>query len=144
MLTWRCSPLLIIREMQIKTIQKYHLTLVRLVIIKKTKNNKRCQECRENWILLHFWRRKRQPTSVFLPGEFHEQKSLAGYSPWDRKESDMTKRLKHHHTFDGNFNRCSYHWKHYGDSLKTYKYITIIWSSYSSPGYVSKENKNIN
>ena len=30
------------------------------------------------------------PTPVFLPGEFHEQGSLAGYSPWDCKESDMT------------------------------------------------------
>ena len=28
------------------------------------------------------WRRKWQPTPVFLPGEFHGQRSLAGYSPW--------------------------------------------------------------
>ena len=32
-------------------------------------------------------------TPVFLPGEFHVQRSLAGYSPWGRKESDMTERL---------------------------------------------------
>ena len=31
-----------------------------------------------------------QPTSVFLPGESHGQRSLAGYSPWGHKESDMT------------------------------------------------------
>ena len=31
-----------------------------------------------------------QPTSVFLPGKSHGQRSLAGYSPWDCKESDMT------------------------------------------------------
>ena len=31
-----------------------------------------------------------QPTSVFLPGKFHGQKSLAVYSPWDCKESNMT------------------------------------------------------
>ena len=31
-----------------------------------------------------------QPTPVFLPGESHEQRSLAGYSPWGCKESDMT------------------------------------------------------
>ena len=30
----------------------------------------------------------RQPTTVFLPGEAHRQRSLAGYSPWGRKESD--------------------------------------------------------
>ena len=29
-------------------------------------------------------------TPVFLPGEFHGQRSLVGYSPWDHKESDMT------------------------------------------------------
>ena len=32
----------------------------------------------------------RSPTPVFLPGEFHRQRSFAGYSPWDCKESDMT------------------------------------------------------
>ena len=31
------------------------------------------------------WRRKWQPTLVFLPGESHGQRSLAGYSPWDHK-----------------------------------------------------------
>ena len=33
------------------------------------------------------WRREWQPTPVFLPGEFHRQRSLAGYSPQSRKES---------------------------------------------------------
>ena len=36
------------------------------------------------------WRREWLPTSVFLPGEFHEQRSLAGHSLWGHKESDMT------------------------------------------------------
>ena len=36
------------------------------------------------------WRRKWQPTPVFLPGESHGQKSLEGYSPWGSKESDTT------------------------------------------------------
>ena len=35
----------------------------------------------------------RQPTPVFLPGEFHEQRSLAGCGPWGRRESDTTERL---------------------------------------------------
>ena len=39
------------------------------------------------------WRRERQPISVFLPGESHRQKSLAGYSLWGRKESDTTELL---------------------------------------------------
>ena len=40
------------------------------------------------------WRRKWQPTPVFLPGESHGWRSLVRYSPWGRKESDMTERLK--------------------------------------------------
>ena len=39
------------------------------------------------------WRKEWHPTPVFLPGEFHGQKSLVGYSPWGRKESDMTESL---------------------------------------------------
>ena len=41
------------------------------------------------------WRRKWQPTPVFLPGEFHGQRSLVGYSSWGCKESDTTKQLTH-------------------------------------------------
>ena len=40
-------------------------------------------------------RRKWQPTPVFLPGKFHGQRSLVGYSPWDHRELDMT---EHAHT----------------------------------------------
>ena len=36
------------------------------------------------------WRRKWQPTPIFMPGESHGQRSLMGYSPWGRKESDTT------------------------------------------------------
>ena len=36
---------------------------------------------------------KWQPTPVLLPGKFHGWKSLVGYSPWGRKESDTTERL---------------------------------------------------
>ena len=36
------------------------------------------------------WRRAWLPTSGFLPGESRGQKSLAGYSPWGRTESDTT------------------------------------------------------
>ena len=48
------------------------------------------------------WRRKWQPTSVFLPGKSHGQRKLVGYSPWGRKESDMTERL-HFHFHDCQF-----------------------------------------
>ena len=37
------------------------------------------------------WRRRKwQPILVFLPGESHRQRSLAGYSPWSHKELDLT------------------------------------------------------
>ena len=39
------------------------------------------------------------PTPVFLLGEFHGQRSWAGYNPWGRKESDTTERLSTHCTF---------------------------------------------
>ena len=41
------------------------------------------------------WRREWQPTPVFLPGEFHGQKNLEGYSPSDHKESHITEWLTH-------------------------------------------------
>ena len=44
------------------------------------------------------WGREWLPTPVFLPGEFHGQRSLAGCSPWGFKESDMTEWLTHCYT----------------------------------------------
>ena len=40
------------------------------------------------------WRRAWQPTPVFLPGEFHGQRSLVGHNPWGHRV-DMTDRLTH-------------------------------------------------
>ena len=45
------------------------------------------------WVGKIPWRRKWQPTPVILPGEFHGQGSLAGYSPWGCKESGKTEQL---------------------------------------------------
>ena len=42
------------------------------------------------WIEKIPWRRKWQPTPVFLPGKSHGQRRLVGYSPWGCKESDTT------------------------------------------------------
>ena len=56
-----------------------------------------CRRCRfDPWVGEILWRRKWQPTAVFLPGKSHGWRSLVSYSPWGRKESDTTKRLHFH------------------------------------------------
>ena len=59
-----------------------------------------CLQCRRpgfsSWIGKIPWKRAWQPTPVFLPGESHGQRNLAGYSPWGCKELDMTERLSTH------------------------------------------------
>ena len=53
---------------------------------------------RETWVQFPGWKDPLEkgmalPIPVFLPGEFHGQRSLAGYSPLGGKESDMTEQL---------------------------------------------------
>ena len=47
------------------------------------------------WVRKIPWRRKWQPAPVFLPGEFHGQRSLADCGPWGLKEPDMTEATEH-------------------------------------------------
>ena len=69
-------------------------------------------------------RGKWQPSSVFLPGESHGQRSLVGYNPWDYKEPDMTEWLTH--TYG-----CMYVYMREG---KNYIYIFAqLWSSICDP-----------
>ena len=57
----------------------------------------------QTWVRKIPWRREWQPTPVFLPGEFHGQKSLAVYSPWGCKEWGTTEQqtlpLPHVHNY---------------------------------------------
>ena len=45
------------------------------------------------------WRRDWLPTPIFLPREYHGQRTLVGYSQWGHKQSDTTERLSLHFTF---------------------------------------------
>ena len=47
------------------------------------------------WVRKIPWRREWLPSPVFLPGEFHGQRGLAGNSPWGLKELGMTDPLMH-------------------------------------------------
>ena len=64
-------------------------------------------------VSLDNWSRKWQPDPVLLPGKSHGQRSLVGYSPWGREESDSTEQLHFHFSIspigEGNGNplQCS-------------------------------------
>ena len=60
----------------------------------RRERHKRCRF--DPWVRKTPWRRAWQPTPVLLPRESHGQRSLVGYSPWHRKESDPTERLSTH------------------------------------------------
>ena len=66
------------------------------------KNPPAMQKTQEIWVWFLVsiipWRRKWQPTPVFLPEKSHEQSSLTGYSPKDCKESAMTELLSIAHS----------------------------------------------
>ena len=57
------------------------------------RENRRCRF--DPWVGKISWRRKWQPTPVFLPGKSYGQRSLAGYSPWGHKEFVMTEATEH-------------------------------------------------
>ena len=69
-------------------------TEIRLIVLR---GESICLQCGrpgfDPWVGKIPWRRKWQSTPVFLPGESHGRRSLVGYSPQGRKESDTTERL---------------------------------------------------
>ena len=54
-------------------------------------NPPQCRRPESNpWVAKILWRRAWQPTPIFLPGEFYEERSLEGYSLWGHKELDTS------------------------------------------------------
>ena len=73
-----------------------------LVVKNPPANAGRCKTCGFNtWVGKIRWRRARQPSLVFLPGESHGQRGLAGCCPRGHKESDTTEVTLHAHCSEG-------------------------------------------
>ena len=71
--------------------------------------NQQCRSPRfDPWVGKIIWRKEWQPIPVFLPGEFHGQRSLMGHSPWGRKELNTTEPLTLHYLASTD-SKCSKH-----------------------------------
>ena len=87
-------------------------------------------------ITQHSWRRKWQPTPVFFPGEFHEERSLAGHCPWGRTELDMTEQLSL--TFTHSIVIWYFHMMNINSlafQLYTFPFVKIIWFFWGGLGW---------
>ena len=83
----------------VKQISKglYQFTLSASLIAQMVKNLLQCKRSKlYPWVWKIPWRKGWLPIPVFFPGEFHEQGSLAGYSPSGQKELDTTEHLTSH------------------------------------------------
>ena len=91
-----------------------------------------CRRCRSRgfdpWVGKILWRRKWQPTPVFLPGKFHGQRSLVGYRTECHRESDMT---EHRHPWLGRGRNVNFlAWSHLEEALLASK----GWDLWIPPG----------
>ena len=79
------------------------------------------------WVGKIPWRRKWQPTPVFLLGKSHGWRSLVGYSPWDCKESDMTEQLCFHFSLFCTSGNCGTSWynPNLGRQIQSAIYLVI-------------------
>ena len=91
---------------------------------------RQCRRCGfDSWVKNIPWRRKRQPTPVFLPGKSHGQRSLACYSPWGRKRVGhnlVTKRQQC--SFCAYFLEGFYHNKHMKDAQHCSLFSSVQFS----------------
>ena len=84
--------------LKIKTILRQENGASRVVKLVKNllvqwRRHKICQF--NPWVRKRPWRGEWQPTSAFLPGDSHGQRSLVGYNPWGLKELDTTEATQH-------------------------------------------------
>ena len=83
------------------------------------------------WAMKHpKWRRKWQPTPVFLPGESQGRRGLVGYSLRGFKELDTTKQVTYTHTSIQKPNTNNTNWLHI--KSWTWKRFMVLWSMLSS------------
>ena len=98
-------------------------------LVKNLFTNRRCKRCRFNpWYGKIPWGRKWVPTLVFLPGKFHGQRSLAGYSSCSHKESEMTECTD---TLYTHTNTHTYTQRVFGIGIKTP--FPVLWPLLSFP-----------
>ena len=83
---------------------------------KKTQVRRHKRRRFDPWVWKMPWRKKWQPNPVFLPGKSHRQRSLVGYGPRGRKESDTTEWLHFHF---------------------------LSWFCNPIPGHISREHHNL-
>ena len=99
------------------------------------------------WVGKTPWKRKQQPTTVFLPGESHGQRSLVGYSSWGCKESDTTERLslsaRPTQVEDGNFRLSTRSLEHHPVTSPPMNQTTLkpftMWSTTNCEKFLKRQ-----
>ena len=93
----------------------------------------------DHWVGMNPWRRKWQPTPVFLPGKSHGQRSLASYSPGGHTESATTEWLSKTHTKKT--------WAISDTTESNWKHTSTDWNRSSLPEILTPEklfNRDVN
>ena len=92
-----------------------------------------CRKCQRHGIQSLHWEdpleKEMAPTPAFLPRESHGQRSLAGYSPWVRKESDVTEHAHIFHSSMGFIKQCIFHLR-LQKLLFEEKPLMVFWSEW--------------